>query len=162
MKPEHARLFAARDRAESYLGSARVTVASSALTFSDYIPVFRVFGTNDVRAQINGALDAIGKQLEKLEESGTHGAALLAGRLSTSGYAELVNVSGKAIESILRDVVDTRVTFENVWTAVVEPTIKESREVASEALDRGQSLGTTIAIIAVAVAVLYVTAKVAR
>lgn len=162
MTPTQRQLFGEVDRLRDFLRNARIVVATTPLQIADYHPLARIFGTNNVREQINGALDSFADRIDDLEEDGAVGKRLVAGTTTPVAFAALVDEVGKGIAYILKDVDETNYGGASLWNQVALPTLTEAEVVASNALDRGQSIGTIIAVVAVALAVVYVTSQVSR
>lgn len=169
MTPAQQRLFQGVDEAERLLGRARLVVATSDLGAVDFgrfvgvLPaVYSLLKGSDAKRQMQGVLDQVSGTLEQLSTAGRLGQKLLKGEVTPQAFAEVLNAAGGAIVAVMREADAASYSAGNLWNAVVVPTVGETKELVEQVADRGQSLGTIAAVIAVAVAVIYLTSKVAR
>lgn len=164
-----ARLFNEQRRAVAFLANARVAVASASFGWAEAAREFTLLGKlynrlspTDLKQQMNNALSGVDAALERCAPQGEIGRRLSAGLTSPQAYADVINAAMSTVSEVLRSVDSSRFSGENLWRAVVVPTLEEAKDVAVNLADRGQSLASTLAVIAVAVAVVYVVSKVTR
>lgn len=169
MTPSQAKLFAKVDDLEALASKARVVVATSDLGGVDFgrfvglIPaIYSAVRGSDTKQQLQGVLASVSKTVDRLATSGDLGQGLLAGRVSEANFAGVLNAAGDTVATVLREADAASYSAGNLWEHVGAPTLLESKDLAERATREGQTVLGTVAVIAVALAVLYVTFQVTK